>query len=84
MAMTFLVCALAVLTAGTASANEPDFRAVDEAVRIVLSAGDAPGVVVLIGQGERVLYRRAFGARSLVPKREPMTEDTVFVVASLT
>lgn len=47
-----------------------------------IDAGHIPGAVVLVGQGERVVYRQAFGER--VPGREPMTLDTVFDVASLT
>jgi uncharacterized protein YbbC (DUF1343 family)/CubicO group peptidase (beta-lactamase class C family) len=72
------------LAAGPAAAGQPDLSAVDEAVRVAVSAGDVPGAVVLVGQGERILYRKAFGSRSLTPKRGPMTEDTVFDVASLT
>lgn len=82
--MRFLGWALALLAASPVWAAEPDLSSVDEAVRSAVSAGDVPGAVVLLGQGERVLYRKAFGSRSLVPRQEPMTEDTVFDVASLT
>jgi uncharacterized protein YbbC (DUF1343 family)/CubicO group peptidase (beta-lactamase class C family) len=40
--------------------------------------------VILVGQGERVLYRKSFGSRALVPASEPMTTDTIFDLASLT
>ncbi|MGA7107628.1 MAG: serine hydrolase [Terracidiphilus sp.] len=43
-----------------------------------------PGGVLLIGHNGRVIYRKAFGSRSLEPTREPMTEDTIFDLASLT
>jgi uncharacterized protein YbbC (DUF1343 family)/CubicO group peptidase (beta-lactamase class C family) len=43
-----------------------------------------PGAVVLIGRGNRVLYRKAVGHRALVPLVEPMTLDTMFDLASLT
>jgi uncharacterized protein YbbC (DUF1343 family)/CubicO group peptidase (beta-lactamase class C family) len=43
-----------------------------------------PGAVILVGHNGRVVYRRAFGMRSLEPTREPMTEDTIFDLASLT
>ena len=43
-----------------------------------------PGAVVLIGHEGTIVYRRAFGFRSLAPKKIPMTEDTVFDLASLT
>ncbi len=83
-AMLFLGCGLALLTAGSAQASQLELRGVDEAVQLAMSAGDVPGAVILVGQGERILYRKAFGFRSLVPKREAMTEDTVFDIASLT
>ncbi len=49
-----------------------------------IRAGKTPGAVVLIGHEGTVVYRRAFGYRSLKPMKAPMTEDTVFDLASLT
>jgi len=49
-----------------------------------VAAGHVPGAVVLIGQRDRVVYRRAFGNRALAPAPLPMTEDTIFDLASLT
>jgi uncharacterized protein YbbC (DUF1343 family)/CubicO group peptidase (beta-lactamase class C family) len=46
--------------------------------------GKTPGAVVLIGNEGEIVYRRAFGYRSLEPKNIPMTEDTIFDLASLT
>jgi uncharacterized protein YbbC (DUF1343 family)/CubicO group peptidase (beta-lactamase class C family) len=43
-----------------------------------------PGAVVLIGHDGQVVYRKAFGNRALEPRREPMTVDTIFDLASLT
>jgi uncharacterized protein YbbC (DUF1343 family)/CubicO group peptidase (beta-lactamase class C family) len=43
-----------------------------------------PGAVVVIGHDGQVIYRKAFGERSLEPRREPMTVDTIFDLASLT
>lgn len=53
---------------------------VDKAIR----DGKTPGAVVLVGNDDRVVYRRAFGWRSLHPEKSPMTTDTIFDVASLT
>lgn len=53
---------------------------VEEQIR----AGNIPGAVVLIGHQDRVVYRRAFGERTRAPQRQPMTEDTIFDLASLT
>src|SRR3972149_2648835 len=81
MAVGFALCLVA---AAPVRGHEPDLRGVAAAARAALSAGEVPGAVVLVGQGERVLYRKAFGSRSLVPRQELMTEDTIFDVASLT
>ena len=43
-----------------------------------------PGAVVLIGHDGHVVYRKAFGERALLPRREKMTTDTIFDCASLT
>jgi uncharacterized protein YbbC (DUF1343 family)/CubicO group peptidase (beta-lactamase class C family) len=53
---------------------------VDEAI----AAHQLPGAVIVVGRGDRVEYRQAFGNRALVPAIEPMTLDTIFDVASLT
>jgi uncharacterized protein YbbC (DUF1343 family)/CubicO group peptidase (beta-lactamase class C family) len=53
---------------------------VEQAIR----EGKCPGAVVLIGHRGKVVYRKAFGERSLVPRKRPMTVSTIFDMASLT
>ncbi|MDR7122824.1 serine hydrolase domain-containing protein [Rheinheimera soli] len=43
-----------------------------------------PGAVVLVGRGEQVLYRKAFGFKTYSPAAPVITPDTVFDLASLT
>ncbi|CAN5470356.1 hypothetical protein BH10ACI1_BH10ACI1_07590 [soil metagenome] len=43
-----------------------------------------PGAVVIVGHKGKIVYRKAFGNRALVPNVEKMTIDTIFDVASLT
>ncbi len=43
-----------------------------------------PGAVVLVGRKGKIVFKRAYGNRSLVPSVEKMTTDTIFDVASLT
>ncbi|HEV8159106.1 MAG TPA: exo-beta-N-acetylmuramidase NamZ domain-containing protein [Pyrinomonadaceae bacterium] len=43
-----------------------------------------PGAVVIVGRKGKIVYRKAFGNRSLIPTVEKMTVDTIFDVASLT
>jgi CubicO group peptidase (beta-lactamase class C family) len=46
--------------------------------------GVFPGAVLLVKDGTRVFYQRAFGQRALEPRPAPMKEDTIFDVSSLT
>jgi len=55
-------------------------RIIEEAVR----KDEIPGAVLLIGHAGRTVYTKAYGSRALVPRREPMTLDTIFDAASLT
>jgi uncharacterized protein YbbC (DUF1343 family) len=61
-----------------------DFAAIDQIMNKAVSDGNIPGGVVLIGHNGNVVYRKAFGSRSLEPTHEPMTVDTIFDLASLT
>ncbi|WP_179638932.1 sodium:solute symporter family transporter [Tunturibacter empetritectus] len=61
-----------------------DFSAVSTLVDEAISAKKIPGAVVLINHHGRTVFEKAFGNRALEPAVEPMTEDTVFDMASLT
>src|SRR4029077_11440632 len=43
-----------------------------------------PGAVLIVGHDGHVIYRKAYGSRALEPRREVMTLDTIFDVASMT
>ena len=80
-----LVVGLALLLAacGRPAFREGKLREIDAAVAQAIAAKKIPGGVLRIEHRGRV-YHRAYGNRSLVPRVEPMTEDTVFDAASLT
>ena len=42
-----------------------------------------PGAVLLVGHNGHVVFEHAYGNRALEPTLEPMTEDTIFDMASL-
>ncbi|MGH9218423.1 MAG: serine hydrolase, partial [Vicinamibacterales bacterium] len=63
---------------------DADWSRIDALVRDSIAAKHTPGAVVVVGQGDRTLYEKAFGLRAVVPAEEPMTLDTVFDLASLT
>jgi len=56
----------------------------DSIVREAIHDRQIPGAVLLVWHDGHVMYRKAFGNRSLEPRREPMTADTIFDIASLT
>lgn len=57
---------------------------IDEIMNAAIARGDIPGGVVLIGHNGKVVYRKAFGSRSLQPDKEAATVDTIYDLASLT
>ena len=68
----------AVITRGA------DFANIDEIMNAAIAHGAIPGGVVLIGHNGKVVYRKAYGQRSVEPVKEAMTADTIFDLASLT
>jgi uncharacterized protein YbbC (DUF1343 family)/CubicO group peptidase (beta-lactamase class C family) len=64
--------------------READFANIDEIMNTAIAHGAIPGGVVLIGHNGKVVYRKAYGQRSLEPGKEAMTADTIFDLASLT
>jgi len=69
------------------------FAAVSALLNDAVAAGRLPGAVVAIGHGGEVVFHRAYGERKLAGEpgldgspapAEPMTEDTVFDMSSLT
>ncbi len=65
-------------------ARGPRWAQIDAVVQEEIQAGHLPGAVVLVGQGDRILYHKAFGLEVAEPFQEPMRKDTVFDMASLT
>ena len=78
-----ILCFLS-LAVGHAFAQQSKFSAIDDLVEESIAHGQTPGAVVVIGHGGHVVFRKAYGQRSLEPTREDMTLDTVFDMASLT
>ncbi len=78
-----------VILAATVVQAAPDLfeerlQGIAPLVETAIQAHKIPGAVVLIGHDGQVVYRRAFGQRSLVPERQPMAVDTIFDLASMT
>jgi CubicO group peptidase (beta-lactamase class C family) len=56
----------------------------DKVIENAIHDGEIPGAVLVVSHDGAVVYRKALGNRSLEPRREPMTVDTIFDIASLT
>lgn len=72
------------MTTGAAPLRAVDLAPIDTLVQEQIRTGRLPGAVILIGDRDQVLYRKAFGQRTLHPRPEPMRLDTIFDLASLT
>jgi uncharacterized protein YbbC (DUF1343 family)/CubicO group peptidase (beta-lactamase class C family) len=79
---------LASLAAAAADVKHPavavHLTSVDTVIETAIHDGTIPGAVLLVGHNGQVIYRKAYGDRALEPRRETMTLDTVFDLASLT
>ena len=73
------------LVQAQATANQQyDFGSVSTLVNQAIAAKKLPGAVLLINHDGRTVFEQAYGDRALEPAVEPMTEDTIFDMASLT
>ena len=69
----------------TGTPPAPDrFAPLDAILQNAVDKGLMPGAVCIVGHNGLVAYRKAFGNRTVNPRPEPMTVDTVFDMASLT
>ena len=75
------------------AAPTPDFATVSKLMNDAIAAHRLPGAVVVIGHGGKIVFHQAYGSRKLAGEpgldgspapAEPMTEDTIFDMASLT
>ena len=91
LATGFLICCLATHSVAQSavakdsnSTSQTRLAVVDPIVQQAIREGTIPGAVLVVGHDGRVVYRKAYGSRALEPRREVMTVDTVFDLASLT
>ena len=86
------------IASAQAPTQSPDFTAVSTLINTAIAEKKLPGAVVLIGHNGKVVFEQAYGVRKLAgepgvslasdgkpdTRPEPMTEDTIFDMASLT
>ena len=68
----------------TRAQDENRLSVLDSIIQTSIQNHEIPGAVLLVGHDGKVVYRKAFGNRSLEPTRSAMTVDTIFDIASLT
>lgn len=90
MASTPALATVPTLPGATAA---PEFAKVSALINDAIAADKLPGAVVVIGHGGAIAFQQAYGSRKLAGEpgldglpapAEPMTEDTIFDLASLT
>jgi Beta-lactamase class C and other penicillin binding proteins len=79
-----LAVAAALLAPLAAQSTFAGSAALDRAIEEAIRRDQIPGAVLLVSHQGQVVHRKAYGARALTPRREAMTVDTIFDVASLT
>jgi SSS family transporter len=87
------ICFSAYAQTPTPATTQPDFTPITTLLNDAIAAHKLPGAVVLVGHNGKVVFERAYGDRKLAGEpgldgkpspAEPMTEDTIFDMASLT
>lgn len=89
---TLLFVALAPASSFSHSAKRParqkslhhSLAVLDSIMEAAVKDDEIPGGVLLVSHRGRVIYKKAFGERALIPHRERMTTGTIFDLASLT
>lgn len=84
LAIAFILFTGTFAQAAAPEENDPRLKVLDPLLEEAVQRELAPGAVAIVGHNGKILYRKAFGSRSLTPTREPMTIDTIFDMASLT
>jgi uncharacterized protein YbbC (DUF1343 family)/CubicO group peptidase (beta-lactamase class C family) len=75
---------LPLATPQSVGMNAAKLDQIEQLVNADIADKKLPGAVVVVGHRGKIVYRKAFGNRSLLPTVEKMTVDTIFDVASLT
>ncbi|MGA7906059.1 MAG: serine hydrolase [Candidatus Sulfotelmatobacter sp.] len=89
LAITLILAGAGISAAAVADGKHPPAEAVhlaaaDAIIESAIRDSEIPGAVLVVGHDGKIVYRKAYGHRALEPRREAMTVDTVFDLASLT
>ena len=79
-----LLAFLAIAALAPAQETFSASKLLDEQIEQAIHDGLIPGAVLVVGHNGKIVDRKAYGQRALIPAHEPMTIDTIFDIASLT
>jgi uncharacterized protein YbbC (DUF1343 family)/CubicO group peptidase (beta-lactamase class C family) len=83
--LLWILCLTAPIVLASAERVEPQrLSLLDGIISGAIANHEIPGATLIVGHDGEVIYRKAFGQRSLEPTRAAMTVGTVFDLASLT
>src|SRR5262245_57592317 len=82
--LSIAVCFLLLSQLPAVAQSQDRLQVPDSIIQTSIEKHEIPGAVLLVGHNGQVIYRKAFGNRSLEPTRAPMTVETIFDIASLT
>ena len=70
-------------TPETMGMDSKRLSAVDEIINNSIKAGEIPGAVIAVVRGDKMVYLKSYGNKSVYPKTEPMTDNVMFDLASV-
>ena len=56
---------------------------VDEIINNSIKVGEIPGAVIAVVRDDKIVYLKSYGNKSVYPKTEPMTDNVMFDLASV-
>src|ERR1019366_1850431 len=65
------------MTSTSRTVNDSSLADVDSVIEQAIAKDEIPGGVLLVGSHGRIVWRKAYGSRAVLPKREAMTPDTI-------
>jgi CubicO group peptidase (beta-lactamase class C family) len=74
----------AAATSAATAIDPSAFAEADKAINVAIENNLCPGAVLCAGRKAGIVYLKAYGNLAVEPAKVPMTEDTVFDLASLT
>ena len=64
--------------------GQPAFPYIEKILQQAIENGSTPGVALLVDKNGELLYRKAVGYAQISSENRPLSEDTIFDIASLT